>query len=217
MATKGLLCGVVLAVYLLFLLIPVLTLLSNKETLSFQGEKVTYTFLRISGLFGFILLFLQIMHGAFMSYWTRLFGDRAVIWHEKMGLVVYSLILLHPTFFTLSSWVTRGLGGALLSLVPFFSDIYEYYLSLGKIAFSLLTLGVFVAYFRHKAFLNRHWLKFHVLNYVAFWLIFVHSFNIGSDTHTFPMSWFYPISAGGVAASLIWRIGPCLARRFGWS
>lgn len=195
----------VLAVYLLFLLIPVLTLLVNKQTLSFQGDQVTYTFLRISGLFGFILLFLQIMPGTFMPYWTRLFGDHALVWHEKMGLVVYSLILLHPTFFTLSTWFTDGLEAATVGLFPRPDNFYEYYLSLGKIAFTLLTLAVFAAYFRHKGFLNLYWLKFHILNYVVFVLVFIHSFGIGSDTHTFPMSAFYPISAVGVAACLGWR------------
>lgn len=194
--------------YILLLVIPGYTLLRNTsgfEGLIGQGtSSTTYTFLRLTGFYAFTLVFIQIMLGAFMNYWRSVFGPRVLNFHMTQGLVTYGLILAHPALFLLNTSLGR-VPNSLLLLVPKFSDPYQVYLSFGKIGFIFLTIAVFAARFRQSAFLENHWRKFHILNYIAFWLIFVHSFNLGSDTHTPPFSWLYPVMAILVVISIFYR------------
>lgn len=194
--------------YILFLVIPGYTLFGNAgglEQLTDQGaSSTTYTFLRLTGLFAFILIFIQIMLGAFMNYWRTVFGPKILNFHMREGIVAYGLILAHPAFFLLNA-LLANIPNPLGLLVPRFSTAYETYLSFGKIGFILLTIAIFAARFRNVGFLQRHWRKFHILNYIAFWLIFVHSFNLGSDTHTTPFSLLYPVMAVLVVISIGYR------------
>lgn len=189
-------------------MIPGYTLLRNTggfEALTGYGaSSTTYTFLRLTGLYAFILIFIQIMLGAFVNYWRTVFGPRILNFHMREGIVAYGLILAHPALFLLNA-VLAGVPNALGLLIPRFTNAYEIYLSFGKIGFILLTIAIFAARFRNVGFLQNHWRKFHILNYIAFWLIFVHSFNLGSDTHTAPFSLLYPVMAILVVISIGYR------------
>lgn len=183
--------------FLLF--IPGYTVLQNGNT-----GGTTYLFLRLTGLYAFVLIFVQIMLGAFMNYWRGIFGTKVLNFHMREGIVAYGLILAHPAFFLLNA-LLANVPNPLGLLLPQFSNAYETYLSFGKIGFILLTIAVFAARFRNVGFLQNHWRKFHILNYIAFWLIFVHSFNLGSDTHTIPFSLLYPVMAVLVVISIGYR------------
>lgn len=199
--------------YLLILVVPLYTVLQNTGDLTrfwdptVEPGEITYFFLRLMGLYGFVLLFLQIIIGAWMPYWTKLF-PKIVLFHETQGLFAYGFLFAHPLFFLANNFFVTGVFRPLSLLFTNFSNIRELYISLGKIAFVLLTIGVFAAYFRHKPFLNRHWRKFHILNYIAFWLVFFHSRNIGSDTRTYPMNLVYPVTGILVVLSVVYRLVP---------
>lgn len=186
-------------IYSILLFIPGYTVLQNGNT----GE-IPYFFLRLTGLYAFVLIFIQIMLGAFMNYWRTVFGPKILNFHIREGILAYGLILAHPALFLLNA-VLAGVPNALGLLIPRFTNAYETYLSFGKIGFILLTIAIFAARFRNVGFLQKHWRKFHILNYIAFWLIFVHSFNLGSDTHTPPFSWLYSIMAILVVVSIFYR------------
>ncbi len=185
--------------YTLLLLIPGYTLFQDGE-----ADGTISLFLRLTGLYAFVLIFIQIMLGAFMDFARRIFGPRILNFHMTQGLVAYGLILAHPTLFLLNT-VLAGVPNPLILLLPRFTTAYETYLSFGKVGFVLLTAAVFAARFRNTQFLQKHWRKFHILNYIAFWLIFVHSFNIGSDAKTPPFSWLYPVMAVLVVLSIFYR------------
>lgn len=196
-------------IYLFSLFIPGYTLWKNNPDLSKvissgDASLITYFFLQASGLYAFVLIFLQIIVGAFIDFWRRIFGPQILFFHITQGLITYALILTHPTMFFLNS-VYLGVQAPLLLLLPSFANSYETFLSFGKIGFLLLSVGVFAGYFRTKPFLQKHWRKFHILNYVGFWFIFVHSWNVGSDTHTSPFSWLYPFMAVLVVISIFYR------------
>lgn len=200
--------------YFAFLLVPLYVLNKNSSFQNLGNPAVlTYTFLRLSGLYAFFLIFLQILWGAFMPFWKTIFDDRAVVWHEKMGVLAYILIFVHPVFFFISAYLASGLSVALGLILPGFSTDYDLHLTYGKIGFTLISLSVAAAYFRHLPFFNRYWLAFHLLNYVSFWFIFLHSRSVGSDTHTFPLNFLHPLMGAVVAASIAYRLAPRLMRR----
>jgi predicted ferric reductase len=147
---------------------------------------------RIIGLWAFTLLFCQIILGFFMTRLVEKLGGWIYNFHVFEGITAYTLIILHPVFFmALNYFFGKGLD-------PFYiftdfcvlcSTRLEFYYSLGRISFWLLTAGVFAGLFRTiSPFLRFNWKKFHVLNYVAFFLIWLHSFWIGTDIGTFPFS-----------------------------
>ena len=61
---------------------------------------------------------------------------------------------------------------------------YEHLVNLGRIAFYITTLTVLTAKFKNylSEWIKNNWRKLHVLNYVAFYLVSVHAYNLGSDT-----------------------------------
>lgn len=192
-------------IYLLLLFIPGYAVSQNSGFTEREGATAsTYLFLRLTGLYGFVLIFVQIMLGAYMDFARRIFGPKILNFHMREGIVAYGLILAHPILFLLNT-ALAGVPNALGLLVPQFTTTYETYLSFGKFGFILLTLAVFAARFRNALFLQKHWRKFHILNYLAFWLIFVHSFNVGSDTRLAIFSWLYPVMAVLVVLSIFYR------------
>lgn len=194
-----------ISIYFILLFIPGYTVWQNGGfAAQTDTTAITYLFLRLAGLYAFVLIFIQIMLGAYMDFWRGIFGSRILNFHMGEGIVAYGLILAHPAFFLLNA-ILANAPNPLGLLVPRFSTFYETYLSFGKIGFILLTVAVLAAKFRNVGFLQVHWRKFHILNYLAFWFIFVHSFNLGSDTRTPPFSWLYPIMAVLVVLSIFYR------------
>ena len=76
--------------------------------------------LRLTGLYAFFMIFLQIMLGGFMPIWQNIFGPKATVNHEKLGLITYILVLSHPTFFLVGALLRKGLEGFYTTLVPQF-------------------------------------------------------------------------------------------------
>lgn len=159
---------------------------------------------RLFGLWAFTLIFVQIMIGAFMEKLIKYFGGWILKFHLTEGLFTYGLILFHPALFLLGIFLQTGKID-LFILLPRLSPAYEYFLTLGKISFVLVTISVLAAYFRSHPFLARHWRKLHFLNYLIFVLVASHSFNVGSDTKTKPFVFLYPLFYFGVIISVVWR------------
>lgn len=205
---------VTLIFYTLLLIFPILTVwetigtFENLQNTLSHGASSVYLLLRLTGLYAFVLLFLQIMHGAFMPFWNNIFGPKSPVTHEKVGIIIYILILFHPFFYIFSVGMELGFIQALPALLPKINTEYELHLTYGKVALTLLTLSVLAVYFRHLKILNKHWIKFHVLNYVVFFLAFYHSYKVGSDSHLTPYSYLYPAMFLGVVGSIVYRFLP---------
>lgn len=148
---------------------------------------------RLAGLVAFTLIFLQLVIGSLMVKLRPIFGSAVLRLHICQGIVAFILAWLHPLFL-ISQWgvtTVLGLGG--------------YYLW-GKVGLALLTLAVLAGLLRTRKFLARHWRWIHRLNYVTLAVIYIHSWNVGSDTHTFPMVILYylipPIAGFGLYTKL---------------
>ncbi len=171
---------------------------------------IVNTLQRLIGMWAYTMLFVQIILGSFMPRLAEKFGGWIFKFHVFEGILVYFLILLHPALFIVFNYlVGRGLD-------PFYVFIdaclicrnsIESSYSYGRIAFWLLTIGVFAGLFRMTTpFLRIHWKKFHILNYFAFIFVWFHSLKLGSDVGTFPFSFVHGSMVVVVLAIVFYRL-----------
>jgi len=150
---------------------------------------------RILGLTAFTMLFIQILLGSFMPKLIDKFGGWIFSFHIFQGVLIYTLIFLHPLAMVFHKYfVHQGFD-------PFyvFTDIcflcqnsFELLYSLGKLAFWFITISVLAGLFRTATpWMRVNWRKLHLLNYVSFMLIAIHSFFLGTDIGTFPFSFIH--------------------------
>ncbi|MEK7521463.1 MAG: hypothetical protein AAB599_01530 [Patescibacteria group bacterium] len=135
MPTRVLLRTLIRILYGLFLLVPLYVVYKNSGGLIgffkyFQQPSLTtYLFLRLTGLYAFFLIFLQIVHGGFMPLWKKIFDAKATVSHEKQGVLAYCLVLTHPLFFTLSAILAAGLKNGVITLFPSFETKTDLFLA----------------------------------------------------------------------------------------
>lgn len=197
----------IIILYFILLLIPFYTLIIvNKANTNITDQASAYYFLqRLFGLYAITLMFTQVMLGSFMIPLKRLFGGKLLQVHIIQGLLTYGIILLHPLFNVFILSKELDLISAFLEIRPKFTTQYEIYRSFGNIGLYLVTISVFAGLLRKNKFLTHHWRKFHFLNYAAFAFVLFHSWNIGSDTHTAPFVFLYPVFITGLTISLLYR------------
>lgn len=174
-------------------------------------SKISNVIQRFLGLTAFVLLFVQIVLGSFMPFWKKMLGDWIMNFHIFEGILVYFVVLLHPIFFALFNHFV-GIHGT----DPFylFTDVcvlcssrLEYFITLGRVSFWLITIAVIAGLFRASTpFLRANWRKFHILNYVVFILIGIHSILLGTDVDTVPFKYFHGPSLFIVGGIIIYKL-----------
>lgn len=166
-----------LVIWLIVVSVGPITLLINfpLESLFVKQALTINFFQRLIGLILFSLIFTQVVLGSQLSSWIEKLTGKIFRFHIVEGVVSYILMIAHP--------ILGSLNG--VSLIPIFTR-NELLYNLGRFGFMLFTIGVFAGLYRSQPFIIRHWKKFHMLNYVAFFLIAVHSYYVGSDTQSFP-------------------------------
>ena len=177
----------------LLLLIP-LTLVADpdiKNVLMYPTHVANLT-QRLFGLILFVLLFWQIMLGAYMEKLTDKLGGWIFNFHIGEGVAIYLLALLHPLAFLMFRHFS-GTGTdpifVYLGYCLFCQTALDFYYTIGRIALALLTVGVFVGLYRNSTgYLRRNWRSFHVINYVVFLIVGIHGFLLGTDFTTKPFS-----------------------------
>lgn len=185
-----------LTVWMVIVLIGPLTLLINFpfEKL-FSSQAVTINFFqRLIGLISFSLIFVQVVIGSMMPTLIEKLTSKLFRFHILEGIAIYMLIIAHP--------ILGAING--VSLIFVFTR-EELLYNFGRIAFSLFTIGVFAGLFRSQPFLIRHWKKLHILNYVAFYLVAIHSYFVGSDTRGFPFIILWWIAVVSVSGILVYK------------
>lgn len=183
---------------------------TNLSTVAYSDLLFVNFFQRLIGVVAFTLIFIQITLGSLMERWVQILGGRAFRAHVTEGILTYTFIFIHPMMQMYFDYSARGFLGALLTLFPG-RDIY---LNLGKVGFLLLTVGVIAGYFRTKPFFRRHWKKLHILNYIAFFLILIHSRNLGTDVNSLPFALLHKSSGYIVGLLIIYKLYMRLASKF---
>jgi predicted ferric reductase len=146
-----------------------------------------YFLQRITALIAFSAIFMQIVIGANLSKLSKAFGSWINKFHTFQGIIAYTFVLTHPLIFLFSNFKTKGV------IDPFyvFTDIcllcprpYELYWSFGRIAFWLISFAILAAIVRSESWWKENWRKFHILNYLIFFLIAIHAWFSGTDIKT---------------------------------
>jgi predicted ferric reductase len=186
------------------------------KTIIERSDLLINLILRLVGLIAFVLIFYQIIVGAFMDKLIKWLGKWIFDFHIFEGVIAYSLIFLHPLLLVLFKFrVSRAFD-------PFyvFTDFCalcqtkpEYFLTLGRVAFWLFTVSVFAAIFRKSQSLKKNWRKLHVLNYFTFFLVAIHAYFLGSDRGRVPFVLVYWSSLAIVFTTSLFKFRSFLKSR----
>jgi hypothetical protein len=164
---------------------------------------------RLVGLMAFILMFWQIMLGAYMHKWTDKLGGWVLRFHITEGVIIYLLVLMHPIFFMLFNYFYgKGLDPFyIFTQVCVICKQQELYYTLGRISFWLINITVFAGLFRMATpFMRANWKKFHVLNYLVFLIVGIHGLSIGTDFMVMPFFVFALISNLMISYTVIHKL-----------
>lgn len=195
--------------YLLWLFLILsgpITLLNNYPLANIFNNtaSVVLFFQRLTALIAFVLLFYQVIMGAYMDKLMQIIGSRIYRLHVVQGIVAFSLVLIHPIFYTINY---AFLTGKFRSFIfPNFSSTLELNINFGRYALVFLTFAVFASYFRTKYRLRRNWLKLHILNYVAFVFVSYHAFKVGSDVMSPPFVYVFWLANISVSLTILFKI-----------
>ena len=131
---------------------------------------------RITGLAAFFLITLQIFLSSNRKY---------IKYHMLNGILAYTFVFIHPVLMVVSNYLFSS------NFDPFYvyvdacvmcNGTYEYYVNFGRIAFYSVTIAVIAAKLRNiNTWLKNNWRKLHLLNYIAFYAVSIHAYNIGTD------------------------------------
>ena len=205
------------AIFLILLVLPFIVVL-NSTPLFFSSKNALVTtnvFQRITGLVALSLIFTLIMLGAFLSKWEQIIGAKAYKIHTTLGLMSYGFILIHPFLNSLLTFqITNSFGAVLADIFVEAKSKNGVLLVFGRIALILLTIGVTAGYFRTKPFFRKNWKIFHILNYLAFILVAIHSKGLGSDINSFPYNYLYWIFVICVFITLVYKLIPIIRGYF---
>ena len=204
-----------LLIWLLLLLPGPITALRISPIASISSNQILLVnfYQRAVALVAFSMLFVQLILGAFMTRFTQKLGGWALKFHLLQGATIYSLVFLHPLLFVLMNFKAKGV------IDPFYvftevcvlcSNRQEFWYTLGRLSFWLITLAVAAAKLRNQPWWRVHWRKFHVLNYFTFFLIATHAWFSGTDVWEPPFVYLYWISVAGVFLTVIYKLYPVI-------
>ena len=202
----------------LFLLIWTLTVLLGPVTLLLNISKIPgpyetllliNIFQRAVALVAFVMIFWQIVLGSFMQRWIEKYGAWVFKFHITEGAIAYTLIFLHPLSFLLFNYMATKVFDPFYvytGFCVFCQTQTEFFYSLGRAAFWMVSAAVLAAKLRTLPWWREYWRKIHVLNYLVFILVAVHSWFVGSDTHNFPFVLFYFFSVPIVIGTVMYKL-----------
>ncbi len=175
-----------IVLWLLLLFSGPIILLTDTPPVVLTGGVVPLTnFLqRITALIAFSAIFMQIITGAHLSKLSKVFGSWINKFHTFQGIVAYTFVLAHPLLFVFLNFKTRGLVDPFYVFTDFCllcPRLYELYYSFGRVAFWLISFANLAAIARTETWWKKNWRKFHILNYLAFFLIAAHAWFSGVE------------------------------------
>jgi len=134
-----------------------------------------YMAIRTAALLGYIGLFWLIVSSEYVRQMRGLLGRVYLKVHHPLSVVTWVLIAAHPLGFALFS-------NDAMVLLPVFWPLQQFLQWAGRSALYLFALGTVSALARRS--LKREWRYLHKLNYVAFLLVFIHAWLIGTDLNS---------------------------------
>jgi hypothetical protein len=179
---------------------------------------LTYFIQRLLGLTAFTLLFVQLILGAFMDKLEKILGGWIFKFHLVEGALVYTLAFLHPfLFMVFNHYIGAGWNPyhVFVNVCLLCNKPIDYYYTLGRVSFWLLTIAVLAAKFRTATpWLKANWRKLHVINYAIFLIVGAHGFLIGDDFKVQPFYSFAIIAYAVVVGVVIFIELPRLYKNY---
>jgi predicted ferric reductase len=171
-----------------------------------------YVLAKVTGLYAITLIWVQLMLGALRPWLEAAFSPGALArLHLRLGPLALLLVLAHALLFASAvSLRSQGHFPWTLFVPQLTGPYYPRRVSLGVMALFLLFTAAAGAALRRRRGFRAVWRKLHVLNYAVFALALLHSFSIGSETRTEPLTALY----AGMALSA--GVAPLAAARLRW-
>ncbi len=206
-------------VIVLLLLVPITALQVTPLSLVLKNSATLTNYIqRILGLTLFTLLFVQLILGAFMDKLQKIIGEWVFKYHVIEGVIIYSLALLHPlTFMVFNHFAGIGWNPyfVFVDVCLLCQSRIDYYYTLGRISFWLLSITVFAGIFRKATpWMRANWRKLHVINYAVFLIVGLHGFLIGTDFRVQPFYSFAIISYAIVLGVVVFVELPRLYKNY---
>jgi sulfoxide reductase heme-binding subunit YedZ len=189
--------------YVAAVLYPVYVFFAVRGGLAWINEldatSVQLALFPLIGLIAFALLWLQFLIGSSMRPLRSLY-PHILKFHRSEGVFILVLIFVHPLL------LVSGLG------LPAY---IEYLLSapqqtllmvLGYTAQLLILTTVATALLLRSRLFVRRWRYIHLLNYLAFILVWIHSWFLGSDVQTTNLKYYWLFVAVTAVMSTFWRL-----------
>ena len=170
---------------------------------SVPAGQVIYLFSKLTGLYAFVVFWMQITYGLLGSRRARWGVEAGLAFHRRLGVLLISLAVAHVVLFLLGVGIRTQHFPVQYITPTFSSGYYRMIITLGMFAAMLLIVAFTFGLIRRVV--PRIWRYVHWLAVPAYALAFVHSLLIGSESRIAPMTLLYAAMAGMVALALIWR------------
>lgn len=168
------------------LLVQVLAIL---VTLVQTPGPALWALVRTLALFGYVTLFWAIVSSEYMRELRKLFGRPFLKVHHTLTVIAWVLISAHPISYAI-------LAGSPSVLVPIFSPLSAFLQWAGRTALYLFALATLAGLLRKT--IKAYWKSVHKINYVAFILVFVHAWLIGTDLSSVLLRILWAVMAAAV-------------------
>lgn len=194
------------------LVVPVVSMTTQTGAMTYYlGEgyppgQGAYIMMRVAGHLAFALVFLQIVLGLRHRSVERYLGMTSLVpVHRSLGLAAMMIALSHPVLFEWARELRTGQNTIIASFwPPTHTGHYELHQFFGALGLYLLMLGV-VAGIVGPRLAPRAWKTVHYVNYGVFFLVWYHSFRIGTSTRIGLLPVLYTVLAAIVIAMIVLR------------
>ena len=193
--------GLLLAVYLGALYAPWYFFWDNRGGFA-PGDISATTIFPLLGLYAFTFVTFQVLIATNLR-WLQKLWPGIIRFHRTQGVFALLFALLHPLF------ILVGFGLASAIAKEYVSQDLAFWVIPGITALSILLFTVGTAVYAWNIGKLWWWRKLHRLNYLIFIMVWVHSFNIGSDLQTPELRRLWVVYLIAVIVSVI---GMLLAR-----
>ncbi|MDP2587386.1 MAG: Rieske 2Fe-2S domain-containing protein, partial [bacterium] len=190
-------------IYLLALIAPALVFFGQRGGFGFlSGVKdpqvLGLLLFPLVGLYAFTLIWAQVILGSSMPIWRRVY-PWIETFHRTQGIFVLLFAGLHPTLLLLAY------GQAYFNY-DFVLPEQQIFIYIGQIQLLLIILTVATALLRKTRLVKKWWRYVHWANYLVFALVWIHSWELGSDVKPTWLRFVWIFFALTVVLSLLGRI-----------
>lgn len=190
-------------VFLSLLPLPAYVFFSSRSGLAFLSgvdfQTANLLLFPLLGLYAFFFVWAQILIGSSINPLRRVFPGIEKF-HRIEGVVAFLFAVFHPAM------LFFGVGLSAYLHYEFVDPTKKVFVFMAQAALLLMFLTVGTALLRKTKLFQRVWRKIHYANYAVFALVWVHSWNIGSDVQSTNLRYLWYFFGATAILSTAWRI-----------